>query len=153
MQLTAVEQLAYTTVRIETELEDGGVGTGTGFFYSLDPEGDEHIPVIFTNRHVVKSAKRGMLRLTLTDQNGNPDPSNHFVFQIDEFQRYWTPHPDPKVDLCAMPIAPLISEARQQGNRPFFFQFDKSLIPLQSEIDDLLGLEEIAMVGTEWNMG
>ncbi len=147
MQLTIVDQLAYSTVRIETELLDGRIGTGTGFFYALDRQEDRRIPVIITNKHVIKDARIGKFRLTLKDQNGNPDINNHSLFHIDNFEQRWKPHPDPEVDLCAMPIAPLVNAVREKDKEPFFKNFDKKSLPSKAEIDDWIGMEEVTMVG------
>jgi hypothetical protein len=73
MPLTPAEQLAHSTVRIECTLRQGGVSTGTGFFYSLNRKGDLHVPVIITNKHVVAATTRGRLLLTLQDPSGGPD--------------------------------------------------------------------------------
>lgn len=72
MTLSPAEQLAHSTVRIECDLSSGGIGTGTGFFYSLDRSGDQHIPVIVTNKHVVEGAIRGRFLLTLHDGADGP---------------------------------------------------------------------------------
>ena len=93
--LTPVEKLAYSTVRIEADLVDGGVSTGTGFFFRLKEKQDEsHIPVIVTNKHVVADTVRGRFRLTLKDESGSPLVKSHFAFELDHFQKRWVPHPD-----------------------------------------------------------
>ena len=46
-----------------------------------------------------------------------------------------------------MPIAPLLTAANEEGIRFFFTTMDKSLIPSAEEIDDMLGLETVTMVG------
>ena len=35
MKLSISEQLAYSTIRIECQYNDGSSGTGTGFFFKL----------------------------------------------------------------------------------------------------------------------
>lgn len=37
---------------------------------------------------------------------GGPAVGTYQAFELDNFERRWAPHPDPNVDLCAMPIAP-----------------------------------------------
>lgn len=104
MPLSPVEQLAHSTVRIECDLAGGGVGTGTGFFYSLDKIGDQHIPVIVTNKHVVEGAIKGRFLLTLHDGTDGPAIGKVQAYELDSFQGRWIPHPDKDVDLCVMPI-------------------------------------------------
>jgi hypothetical protein len=146
MSLSPAELLAHTTVRIECQLS-GGLGTGTGFFYSLNRETNQHVPVIVTNKHVVDGAAKGRFILTLQNSIGEPDVGMNHGFELDNFQSFWRPHPDPSVDLCAMPIAPLVKVVELLSKKPFYATFDKSLIPAAADIDDMMGMEEIIMVG------
>lgn len=147
MPLSPTEQLAYSTVRIECELDGGGVGTGTGFFYSLNRRDDQHVPVIVTNKHVVAGAVKGKFLLTLQRADGGPQIGSHQAFKIGNFEGQWIHHPDADVDLCAMPIAPLLHEAAKSDLRIFFATFDKTLIPSDADIENMLGLESITMIG------
>lgn len=147
MALSPAEQLAHSTVRIECDLGDDGRGTGTGFFYSLNNKDDQHIPVIITNRHVVEGAMKGRFILTLQANTGEPDIGSNQGFEIENFQSLWTPHPDSSVDLCAMPIAPLIRMAEAQNKRFFFVTFDRSLIPESCDVEEMMGMEKVTMVG------
>jgi Trypsin-like peptidase domain len=146
-QLSPAEQLAYSTVRIEVELAQGGIATGTGFFYRFAQKENQYVPAIVTNKHVVAGATRGAFKLTLKTQDGNPDRLNHKLITLDQFERRWTPHPDGFTDLCIMPIEPLLSEARKQNNEFFFVSLDRSLLPSDRELEDMIGLEQIVMVG------
>lgn len=147
-QLTPVEQLAFSTVRIETDLNDGGIGTGTGFFYRLKQQDDgQHIPVIVTNKHVVKDATRGRFRLTLQNAEGLPDIGNHMTIELDTFERRWVHHPVDDVDLCVLPIAPLLRLAEEQGKKFFFITLDKSLLPTDEDYDSMFGMDDITMIG------
>lgn len=146
MSLSPAEQLAHSTVRIECDLP-GGIGTGTGFFYSLDRKGDQHIPVIVTNKHVVQGAKKGRFLLTLQGSDGLPMVGQCQAYELDAFQQRWLAHPDPDVDLCVMPMAPLLQEAQKTGKQFYFATMDETLIPSAAEVDDMVGLESITMVG------
>jgi hypothetical protein len=145
--LTPAEHLAHSTVRIECDLAAGGVSTGTGFFYALNRTADQYVPVIVTNKHVVNGSARGRFLLTLQDADGGPAVGTHKAFQLDLFQQRWVPHPDSNVDLCVMPIAPLILEAEKANTKFFFGAFDQSLIPTTQDVDDMIGLESVTMVG------
>lgn len=147
MSLSPAEQLAHSTVRIECYLDGGGLGTGSGFFYSLNEQGDQHVPVIITNKHVIEGASKGRFILTFQTSTGEPEIGSNQAFEIDNFESLWRSHPDPSVDLCAMPIAQLIKMAEAQGKKFFFVTFDRSLIPTSTEIDEMMGMERIIMVG------
>jgi len=58
MTLSITEQLSYATVRIECEYNNGGLGTGTGYFFIFkdDKASNTHIPVVITNKHVINGA-------------------------------------------------------------------------------------------------
>lgn len=146
MSLSLAEQLAHSTVRIECDLP-GGIGTGTGFFYALDQKGEQHIPVIVTNKHVVQGATKGRFLLTQVGSDGLPMVGQCQAYELEAFQQLWFSHPDPDVDLCVMPIAPLLKEAQKSGKQFFFATLDKTLIPSAAEVDDMVGLESITMVG------
>lgn len=146
MSLSPAEQLAHSTVRIECEI-GGGVGTGTGFFYSLDRNGDQHVPVIVTNKHVVSGARKGRFLLTLQGPDDLPLVGSHRAFELDNFEQRWLPHPDSSVDLCVMPIAPLLAEAEKANTKFFFSTLDKTLVPSAADVEDMVGLESVTMVG------
>ena len=129
MNLTTIEQLAFSTVRIQGTLSDGSISTGTGFFYAILLEG-KHIPLIITNKHVVKDTVTGKLRFTLKNESEEPDYGNNFDLQITDFEKAWTMHPDSDVDLCAMPIAEvqkLIVE--NTSKEPFYKSFTSEILP------------------------
>jgi len=76
MNLSTIEQLCFSTVRIETASADGSLFSGTGFFFNL-AIGDKTVPLIVTNKHVVTGMDRGIFIITESDQNQNPIYSNH----------------------------------------------------------------------------
>ena len=63
--MTITEQLAYSTVRIECEMNTGGISSGSGYFFRFkdDPEKKQHSPVVITNKHVITGAKKGKIIL------------------------------------------------------------------------------------------
>jgi len=145
--LTISEQLTYSTVRIECLLSDGTAGTGTGFFYKCLDVDDQHVPVIVTNKHVIATAIEGRFHLTLRDDEGNPCTGQHLHISLGNFEQRWIRHPDPDVDMCVMPINPLLQEADTAGHRFFYVPLDKALIPSPTELDDLGALEDVIMIG------
>ena len=46
-----------------------------------------------------------------------------------------------------MPIAPLLRAAESRNQRFFYVALDKTLIPTKAEIEDMIGLESILIVG------
>ena len=128
-------------------LADGSIGTGTGFFFKCLDEAEQHVPVIATNKHVIANAIEGRFHLTLRANDGSPLTGQHIKIGLDNFEQRWIAHPDPNVDLCVLPINPLLKEADATGRHFFFITLDKSLIPTQQELEELGALEDVIMIG------
>jgi len=146
-KLSLSEELAYNTVRIESETSSGKHSVGTGFFFHFEVTSGKIIPVVITNKHVVADAKRGTFHLTRAGSDGLPIVGQFETIVLDDFDRNWIPHPQTDVDLCAMPVAPLLNQAQQQGLTFFHRSFNKTLIANSSLLADLTALEEILMIG------
>lgn len=145
--LTASEQLTYSTVRIECQMPDSSIGTGTGFFFRCLEEGEQHVPVIVTNKHVIANSTQGRFHLTIATADNGPDVGRQIQINLDNFEQRWIPHPSQDVDLCVMPIAPLLQETTAAGHRFFYVNLDKSLIPTAEELSDLGAIEDVIMIG------
>lgn len=148
MPLTPSEQLVHSTIRIETFYDDGSSGTGTGFFFNFrGKNAGELIPAIVTNKHVVNGAPRAKIHLTLRDDKNGPKIGEHLAVLVEEFAQAWVHHPDDEVDLCVMPINPLLSHLDSLGQRFFFTPLDDSVLPTVEEQADLCALEDVIMIG------
>ena len=147
--LSPSEQITYSTVRIECDYQDQTSGTGTGFFFQFlkDETTGSHVPVVITNKHVITRATKGRLIFTKANANNEPLDTQHFEVYFDNFETFWRKHPDDKVDLCAMPIAPFLSEANKKGEKLFYISLDESILPTVEQLSDFSALEEILMVG------
>ena len=144
--LSVSEQLAHSTARIETS-KASGEGSGTGFFYRFADKGDTYVPAIVTNKHVIGGSLSGSFVLTEKDDNGKPIYGQYRRFYFDDFQSWWRAHPDNEVDLCAMPIAPILRQAEEREIKLFYISLDKSLLLAEEQLNDLILMEDIVMVG------
>lgn len=147
MALSVAEQLMQTTVRLECLLQDGKTSTGTGFFFSFKIDDDKSIPVIVTNKHVIKNSTKGTFVLTKRDDSGAPIVGSYEPVQLDNFEPLWLLHPDPNVDLAVFPIGPLLNGAEQAGKKFFFLPLEETLIPNDEVMKSLGGIEDITMIG------
>ncbi len=141
------ELLSLSTIRIECQLRNGDISTGTRFFFKFLDDGNIFIPTIVTNKHVIKNADQGQLLFTLSDKDGNPKFEQIHKFKITNFQEPWLNHPDLDIDLCALPINVLVNEMKKKGIKPYFTFLDISLLPSAQDIDEMVCLERIVMVG------
>jgi V8-like Glu-specific endopeptidase len=149
MNLSISEQLTYSTVRIECELKTGGISTGTGFFFNFleDKENKTHVPVVITNKHVVKNATKGKIIITKANDKGEPLDTQHFSVSFENFESFWKLHPEADVDLCAMPIAPFLNEANKKGEKLFYIPFTKDLLLTEKHKEELSAIEDVLMIG------
>lgn len=146
-ELSIFEKLALSTVRIECEAGKGKISTGTGFFMKFVDNKSSFVPAIITNKHVLEGAKRGFLYLTLSNGKGRPLYNGYYKFEITNFEQPWLNHPDPAIDLCAMPINALVNDLTAKQLKPYITFLEFSNIPTQEDIDDMIGMENVVMIG------
>ena len=147
MPLSPAEKLMHTTVRLECTNREGRVRTGTGFFFSYRIDENNTIPVIVSNKHVIKNADTGSFVLTKRDANNEPVLGSYETVRLGNFESLWIQHPDRNVDLAVFPLAPLLREAESKQIALFLLPLDETLIPDQKVLNDLSGLENITMIG------
>ncbi|GHU13239.1 hypothetical protein FACS189441_0320 [Betaproteobacteria bacterium] len=146
-ELSLLEQLCFSTTRIETENVTGSKFTGTGFFFNLQVQ-DKIVPIVITNKHVVKGMSKGKFKLTKADSNNNPLYTSHFTIAYEtDFEQMWIFHPDSNVDLCILPFNQLVNAAKQMGHTLFFRTFVNAYIPDKATIETLDAVEDIMMIG------
>ncbi|MDL2255567.1 serine protease [Parabacteroides sp. OttesenSCG-928-K15] len=139
--------ISYSTIRIECRTSKGQTSTGTGFFFNFCKEGLAACPAIITNKHVIKDAVSCTLAFSLADNFGNPIDTLQHKVNIPDFQKPWKLHPNPNVDLCAMPIASIITILKRKGINPFYTALDDSFLPNESQKKEFQSMEDIVMVG------
>lgn len=147
MELSVSEQLMYSTVRIECILENGQISVGTGFFYKLHEYDKTFVPVIVTNKHVIRGAKVGRLVFTEADENGNPLDKNHIPIKIENFEQQWIGHPEDNIDLCIMPVARIINALQKINKKIFYKYLEKWMIWNSEKLGELNAIEDIIMIG------
>lgn len=77
----------------------------------------------------------------------SPIDEKHLRIQITDLSKAWKSHPDPDVDLCAMPIASITNIFELQSQKIFFIPLSIRLIPSSGDIENLGAVEDIIMVG------
>jgi hypothetical protein len=147
------EQLINSTIQIISQrtVTQNGVTkqyqiTGTGFYFTFKtPKGD--IPIIVTNRHVVEGVSAQQLNFKQKKADGNPDYNSIIQVGLLPNDAKWIFHPDAKVDLAILPIAPIINHYEKLGKKISYVTLDESLIPSDSVRNTLLAIEDILMIG------
>lgn len=149
MNLSHSEQLSYSTIRIECHYTDGSSGTGTGYFFNLkeDEATNTYVPVVITNKHVIKNSKQIRLLFTKSNSSNEPLDQEHFDIFFDSSSFPVFNHPETDVDLCAIPIQPFIEEANKRKEKLFYIPINKSILPTKEQIENFTAMEEIIMIG------
>lgn len=145
--LTVSEQLLFSTVRIECQLPGGRGSIGTGFFFSFNLPDGRNIPLLITNKHVVKDATSGTFLMTKRLAPGKPAFGQVAKVTLDKFHQRWIPHPEDSVDLCALPMAPLVEQARLNSVDTFRVAIGDDAVIQQAQLETLDAIEDVIMVG------
>ena len=117
------------------------------FFISFKEKGDSCIPVLITNKHVIKNSNIGHLVFTKASESNNPIDNEHTVFNIHNFEKYWKMHPENDVDICAMAINPFISDAAKNGHNFFYLPIPSNCLATDLDFSSLSAIENIIMIG------
>lgn len=143
---TIAEQLFFTTMRIDTVSNAGVHGSGTGFFFSYEVNG-QSFPFVVTNKHVVNGMREGALSF-LQRQAELPTLGNGFRLGIQDWAQAWFGHPSPDIDIAVCPFAPLEAHVKQQHNIDLFCRYvSSSMIPTADQIAALDAVESVTFVG------
>jgi len=145
--MSQTEDLSFSTVRLECKLNSGSISTGTGFFYRFLDNGETYLPVIITNKHVIKDSLKGSFLFTQADDNNSPIYGKHFFAEFEDFEAQWVMHPDHEVDLCAIGIGNIVKYAESKGVKLYYRTFGNELLPSEEQIENLHVVEDILMVG------
>lgn len=141
---TVIEQLLFSTVRIEAD-KATGTEAGTSFIFSYELDSNQYLFLV-TNKHVVSGSTVGRFFFTLSDGQ-NPRLGERFDIQVQDFQNAWVGHPDPSIDIAAMPLVPVLEHIQRQGKQAFFKSIPHTLVPNDQQLSDLDALEEVVFIG------
>jgi hypothetical protein len=145
LKMTLAEQLLYTTVKLMAFKDGNHFSTGTGFMFAFAKNGDENVPCIVTNKHVVDGADTIRARLHYGE---NGQPTGEFVnCDFDISGGLLFRHPDPSVDLCAFTYADKLAEAASQQKEIFNKPLDMSIVPESDDWQYFDALEQVLMIG------
>lgn len=144
---TTLENLLFTTVKIETTLQNGK-GTGTGFFYMHHHKGQQ-IPFIVTNKHVIEGGIGGSFTFTKAE-NGQPLFGQSYVLQVgaEIWASEWFGHPDEDIDIAVLPLGHLAKIIRENSGVEICTRYIEAMtIPTPEQLDSLNIIETVTFVG------
>lgn len=143
-----MDALPYTVIRISAgdPVNPNSVHTGTGFFYTMDFEGGG-VPLIVTNKHV--AANKSWLAFDFAEMG----EANKRLFgkpktvTIQKGQAPVVLHPDPDVDLAAIPCNPVLEYLKKSGFNPYFLNLSKHNFAPEHILKSLHAASGVLMVG------
>lgn len=147
--VTFTESLLFSTVRIEALLANGNQSVGTAFFFDVKLDDSRVLPLIVTNKHVVKDSieVRFQLHEAEGDSNDIVPSGRYFTVKTHGSAINWIGHPDMSIDICAMPFQPLREQAQKNGKRIFNIPFNESLLLSDMDLEALSAVENVLMIG------
>ncbi len=144
--LTIAEQIIYTTTRISSFRDGAGVGSGTGFFFNFPIGEGTIVPAILTNKHVVEGCDQITVNFHIRGDYGGP--SGKFIpCHLDARLGELIPHPDDKVDLCAIPFGRIVNQAEANDTPLYYIALHPEIIPEAEDWQYFDAIEKIIMVG------
>jgi hypothetical protein len=150
-RMTLNERLMYSTVRIHGRGEAGEEVGGTGFFVSHPCASGVRVRMLVTNRHVVGALVCGALHLhrpRAAAEGGRLPPAASVPVRLEDFGRDWVAHPDPGIDLCALPYGVVDGALRAAGREVYETFFESSqVIPPDEASAGLDAAEEVHLIG------
>ncbi len=137
---TPEEKLLLSTVRIETDR-----CAATGFFFGTQKGGGD---ILVTSRHAIEGSSRGVLRIHSAagkDQQTNVSPT--FDVELENFESLWIRHPDPSIDLAALPSQIIDDAAARIGRSAHWITIEPVMVPTAARLLELNAVEDVLMVG------
>ncbi len=122
------------------------VSSGTGFFYLLE-FGDYNVPMIVTNKHVVDHLDVLTFHFALKSDDGRRTLGQPELVTLNTAGFPIARHPDPDVDLVAIPANPLLDAIRKKGKVPFYMHLGNSHLPPAWLRERLIASTQVLMVG------
>ena len=144
---TTSEKLLFNTVRIQTKERDGGTGYATGFFLVDNRDKVKRIFLV-TNRHVVEGVDEATVVLHEADyETRGPKLGRGIEVKWPDFEKSWTFHPDPSVDVAVTFANTLLAEIGKDKQGPYLVPLGQDLIATSSQMEEIDLVEELIFVG------
>jgi hypothetical protein len=139
--MSVSQLISKSTVRIECDVVGGGISVGTGFWFGFSNTEDSGLPLLVTNKHVIANSTSVRIRLNVSSST-NPQLKFYDV-TLDQPSDF-IQHPDPNIDICALPVGIFLNDLRSQGIVVDNFFFTERLFLNQQHVTPV---EEVFMTG------
>ncbi|ELO4690839.1 serine protease [Citrobacter sp. CK187] len=118
--MSVSQSISKSTVRIECDVVGGGISVGTGFWFAFADTEESSFPFLVTNKHVIANSIEVRIRLNVSS---SANPQMKFYNVIISSPSDFIHHPDPNIDICALPVGEFFNDLSSQGIEidSFFF--------------------------------
>lgn len=120
---------------------------GTGFIFTFQPDSIKSLPVLVTNKHVLSDAVSMTLTFTKIGTSGAVKIGEVDQILLTPKDIKWLFHPDTTIDLAITPLLPILARMPAGKDGYAYYSIYEDDIPLQDELDELKGVEDIIMIG------
>jgi hypothetical protein len=143
------DQVGYATAGY-VAVHPGGsevAGTGTFFYFSAREKGS--VPVLLATRLQLGAAERATFTFVEGVRRGDRlDPMDTtFTVEVPRLEPLLLPHPDPDVDLVALPLRSLVGVARRAGHELFHMPLEEGFLGTPTVVEGLHKHERVVTVG------
>jgi hypothetical protein len=107
---------------------------------------DAAMPMLITNKHVIRDALSVTVAITHMTNNG-PAFGKFTRIDIDSTGFEVIEHPDPSIDLAAFSVSRALTEMDRLGTPGYYRGLSVENIPTTAQIADLTSIEDILMIG------
>lgn len=139
------EKLIFTTVRIESNLVNNSISTGTGFLFDYKRNNKDFLFIV-TNKHVIKDSIKGKLTFNLSDGK-NPILGKHHTIEVSDFEKLWIGHEEKDIDIAIMPFGPVLHQLSEKKVQIFFKSIPSDLIPDETKLKEIDAIEDVIFIG------
>lgn len=146
---TSDYQYLYSTVRIEGFTIQNTHISGTGFYYNFQEKDGLSLIGIVTNKHILKDVKEALIKIIITDNNGDPDDRFPISITITNPTSLAIAHPDENIDLCAILLHTILDVEKDipAGRKLCFYPFSELDFLTEEDFIELSAVEDIIMIG------
>ncbi|MDX8446547.1 S1 family peptidase [Mesorhizobium captivum] len=147
-QRTGLRGLPFTVIRIRAgdPIRPNITHSGTGFFYQLDV-GPHQIALIISNKHVLTGKTWIEFDVGAMDDERNRIFGPSTAVRVEPGQLPIFEHPDPSVDLAAIPLNPITDSLAAAGKKPYALLLTRENLAPESIQAVLHAATSVLMVG------
>lgn len=146
---TDLENLLFTTVRIQTNTQNDGVSFGTGFLVSYNLENDSKGIFLVTNKHVIENGINWEILFNVSDckpPRDNPIIGQHFSADIGNASDIWIKHN--KYDIAILYFNGIYKILERNKRTPFIRTINYNKIPNLTDIENKIdAIEDVLIIG------